>query len=383
VPIRWARSSSLCKRGVGASGACSCPGAEANRGAGRRPLVVLCGPAPRGVIQPGGVKGPTSGCRNGRGKLRGSLIPEVRWRAGAAPDDRATVRRQRAGCGSKAERRRRRTSTGRQPRNWRLWAVGMLGPVARLGPSCPPVSCSGGRGRVECCGSARRCPRGTAGRRPCRPVDSERGKRPGGARRTRCLGSGAGAPSAVAAGAWRRTRSSRGSNDPPGRAGKSSTGRRGPVSTQHDSDGRSSPVNTGAPLSYGSGYSAFNASCTSGHPLDVLMESRMRGDSQVRFGGQRRGNHRLQSRHQRLAADPAPRIVQAGRLLARVTGSRRASRRPRSWIRERRRSRRRLDSPQRPRECSLPTPCVWTTNAADRRQLVRSCCRGDAIARSA
>jgi hypothetical protein len=53
-----------------------------------------------------GVKGPTFGRRNGREKLRGSLMPEVRRRAGAAPDDRATVRRQRAGCGSKAERRR-------------------------------------------------------------------------------------------------------------------------------------------------------------------------------------------------------------------------------------------------------------------------------------
>jgi hypothetical protein len=28
----------------------------------------------------------------------------------------------------------------------------------------------GGRGRVPCCPSAWRCPRGTAGRRPCRPV---------------------------------------------------------------------------------------------------------------------------------------------------------------------------------------------------------------------
>src|SRR5688572_19645041 len=33
-------------------------------------------------------------------------MPEVRWRAGAAPDDGATVRRQRAGRASKAERRR-------------------------------------------------------------------------------------------------------------------------------------------------------------------------------------------------------------------------------------------------------------------------------------
>jgi hypothetical protein len=63
---------------------------------------------------------------------------------------------------------------------------------------------------------------------------SERGKRPGGARRTRSLGFGAGAPSAMAVGAWRRTRSSRGSNAPPGRTGKPSTGRRGPVSTQHE-----------------------------------------------------------------------------------------------------------------------------------------------------
>jgi hypothetical protein len=47
------------------------------------------------------------------------------------------------------------------------------------------------------------------------------------------LGLGAGVPSAVAAGAWRRTRSSRGSSAPSRRAGKPSTGRRGPVSTRH------------------------------------------------------------------------------------------------------------------------------------------------------
>jgi hypothetical protein len=69
---------------------------------------------------------------------------------------------------------------------------------------------------------------------PANRCMSERGKRPGGARRTRRLGSGAGAPSAVAVGVWRRTRSSRGRHDPPGRTGKPSTGRRGPVSTRHD-----------------------------------------------------------------------------------------------------------------------------------------------------
>jgi hypothetical protein len=77
---------------------------------GRLLEIVQRGSAPRGAIQPGGVKGPTSGRRNGREELRGSLMPEVRRGAGAAPDDRATVCRQRAGCGSEAERRRRRTS---------------------------------------------------------------------------------------------------------------------------------------------------------------------------------------------------------------------------------------------------------------------------------
>ena len=53
-----------------------------------------------------GMKGPAPGRRNGRVKLRGSPRPEVRRRAGAATDNRAAVRRQRVGCGSKAERRR-------------------------------------------------------------------------------------------------------------------------------------------------------------------------------------------------------------------------------------------------------------------------------------
>ena len=34
----------------------------------------------------------------------------------------------------------------------------------------------------------------------------------------------------------------------------------------------------------------------------------MRGNSHVRFGGRRRGNHRPKGRHRRLAADPAPAI---------------------------------------------------------------------------
>jgi hypothetical protein len=89
----------------------------------------------------------------GRLKLRGSRRPEVWWMVGAAPDDRATVCRQRAGCGSEAERRRGRTSvrspeTRHQPRSWRLWAAGVLGPVPCSGPS-HRSGCSGGWGRVE------------------------------------------------------------------------------------------------------------------------------------------------------------------------------------------------------------------------------------------
>jgi hypothetical protein len=55
-------------------------------------------------------------------------------------------------------------------------------------------------------------------------------------------------------------------------------------------------------------------------PPDVLMESRMRGNSHVRFGGRRRGNHRLKSRNRRLAADPARRRGQPTRSLARERG---------------------------------------------------------------
>jgi hypothetical protein len=44
------------------------------------------------------------------------------------------------------------------------------------------------------------------------------------------------------------------------------------------------------------GYFTSSASCTCGTtPPDVLMESRMRGNSHVRFGGRRRGDHRLKA----------------------------------------------------------------------------------------
>jgi hypothetical protein len=66
-------------------------------------------------------------------------------------------------------------------------------------------------------------------------------------------------------------------------------------------------VNIGASLPDRSGYSMSDASRASEQSLVVLMESRMRWKSQVRFGGRRRGDHRPQGRHRRLAADPTRR----------------------------------------------------------------------------
>jgi hypothetical protein len=123
-------------------------------------------------------------------------------------------------------------------------------------------------------------------------------------------GFGAGAPSAVAAGTWRRTRSSRASSAAPGRAGKPSTGRRGlvvrgmvgrkEVAGEHrravPERRRGARAGTSLPA---------QAARVGNEPLRVLMETRMRWKSQVRFGGRRRGDHRRQGRHWRLAADPA------------------------------------------------------------------------------
>ena len=55
--------------------------------------------------------------------------------------------------------------------------------------------------------------------------------------------------------------------------------------------------------------SASNRRWHETNPLHVLMESRMRWKSQVRFGRRRRGNHRPRGRHRRLAADLAQRFV--------------------------------------------------------------------------
>jgi len=138
---------------------------------------------------------------------------------------------------------------------------------------------------------------------------SERGKRPGGARRT--LGFGAGAPSAVAVGAWRRTRSSRGSHAPPGRAGKPPAGRRGPVSRQHDSNERRSLVNTGAPLPHNSGYSTFNASCTNGQLFECSWRAGCGGS---RTSGSEGGGEETTGRKAGTGASPPTLHAAAGSL---------------------------------------------------------------------
>ena len=97
------------------------------------------------------------------------------------------------------------------------------------------------RGVLRC---ARRCLRGIAGRRPCRPVCGERGKRPGGARRTLrgsgqahrpLLPSGRGGGPVVVLGVT--------PHQGGGKAGRMAKG-----SSEHAArlDGRRSPVNTGA-----------------------------------------------------------------------------------------------------------------------------------------
>ena len=187
--------------------------------------------APRGANQSCGMKGPALGRRDGREKLGAVWL--LRWGDpdGSSPDNVASVRRQRAGRASKAERHRETEPVVEAPSLEASPETGGCGLLRCLvlrswwGSARSRVSPSRGRGRMAGCGAVWRCRRGKAGCRPCRAMVGERGKRPGGARRT--LGFGAGAPSAVAAGAWRRDRSTR-------RRGKPGTWGRVPASARHD-----------------------------------------------------------------------------------------------------------------------------------------------------
>ena len=187
--------------------------------------------APRGANQSCGMKGPALGRRDGREKLGAVWL--LRWGDpdGSSPDNVASVRRQRAGRASKAERHRETEPVVEAPSLEASPETGGCGLLRCLvlrswwGSARSRVSPSRGRGRMAGCGAVWRCRRGKAGCRPCRAMVGERGKRPGGTRRT--LGFGAGAPSAVAAGAWRRDRSTR-------RRGKPGTWGRVPASARHD-----------------------------------------------------------------------------------------------------------------------------------------------------
>jgi hypothetical protein len=189
--------------------------------------------APRGVNQSRGMKGPALGRRDGREKLGAVWLPRWGDPDGSSPDNVASVRRQRAERASKAERHRETEPVVEAPSLEASPETGGCGlswcliPRSRWGSSRSRASPSRGRGRTACCGAVWRCRRGKAGCRPCRAVVDERGKRPGGARRDRNTGRGAGAPSAVAAGAWRRDRSTR-------RRGKPGTWGRVPADARHD-----------------------------------------------------------------------------------------------------------------------------------------------------
>jgi hypothetical protein len=162
--------------------------------------------APRGVNQSRGMKGPAPGRRDGREKLGAVWLPRWGDPDGSSPDNVASVRRQRAERASKAERHRETEPVVEAPSLEASPETGGCGlswcliPRSRWGSSRSRASPSRGRGRTACCGAVWRCRRGKAGCRPCRAVVDERGKRPGGARRDRNTGRGAGAPSAVAAG---------------------------------------------------------------------------------------------------------------------------------------------------------------------------------------
>lgn len=151
---------------------------------------------------------------------------------GSSPDNVGTARRQRAGPASETERRREIEPVAEAPRlvtspetgGYGLsWCSVALTDGDRL---APPLTHRTGEAVRRVAVSVRRDHRGIAGRRPCRPVNGERGKRSGGAHRTRLGESRAGAPSAVAVGAWRSRRSTR-------RSGKPTTGGRAAANARH------------------------------------------------------------------------------------------------------------------------------------------------------
>ncbi len=179
-------------------------------------LVILdeLGCAPRSTATPGGMRThPRPPQRPG--EAGGSPAPEVRRSGGSSPDTVGTTRRQRVGPASEAERRRVIEPVVEAPRlvtspetggYGLLWCSVALSYGDRL---VQPVADRLGEAARRVAVAVRRCHTGKAGRRPCQPVGGERGKRFDGAQR-----SWAGAPSAVAVGAWRSRRSTPRSGEP-------------------------------------------------------------------------------------------------------------------------------------------------------------------------
>jgi hypothetical protein len=127
-------------------------------------------------------------CRSGPFEAGGSLIPEARVRAGAAP---TTTRRigtaRRSGLGKRGRKAKRAVNQWWNP----LKSSSRLQPGgcglsrqrahARGGEHATPTGGQPGRpgGLEEGLRRTRgEAVRGKAGRRPCRPIDSERGNRP-------------------------------------------------------------------------------------------------------------------------------------------------------------------------------------------------------------
>ena len=185
--------------------------------------------APRGVMSPGGLRGPPPVTAM-TGRSWGQSGLEVKGSGGSSPDDVPTGRRQRPGRASKAERHRETEPVVEAPQFITSPETGGCG-LSR----CSSSVVDGGRLARALANGAReavRCvavPHGDAagvkldadpayrcmmnvGSVPAVPTDP--------------VGVRAGAPSAVAAGAWRRDRITR-------RSGKPATWGRVPANAQH------------------------------------------------------------------------------------------------------------------------------------------------------
>ena len=90
------------------------------------PSCALLPGAPRGAMQPGGVKGPTSGLSQQAVEAEGSLILEAQGRAGSSPDNAGTGRHRQTA----RVRQARRTGVTRVQNQW----LNPLKSVSRLEP---------------------------------------------------------------------------------------------------------------------------------------------------------------------------------------------------------------------------------------------------------